>query len=70
MRLCAVQTLSSIGPVQRQPRHHPRQQPNAQQELVLIVGLQQRGSHPEQCGQDRELVVLQQRSGELAQKER
>lgn len=65
MRLRAVEALARVGPVQRQARHHARQQPHAQQELVLVVRLQQRRAHPEQGRQDRQLVVLYVQSDQL-----
>lgn len=59
-----VHLVPGIGPVQRQSTEHARQQPGREQELVLVVGLEQRHGQPKQLPEHGELVVLRGRVAE------
>lgn len=56
-----VHLVPGVGPVERQPAEDPGQQPGREQELVLVVGLEQRHGQPEQLAEHGELVVLRGR---------
>lgn len=59
-----VHLVTGVRPVERQPAQDARQQPTREQELVLVVGLQQRHGQPEQLAEYGQLVVLRGRVAE------
>ena len=53
-----VQLFRDVRPVQRQPVQNPLEEPETEQELMLVIGLQYGQADPEQLDQDVEHVVL------------